>query len=111
MTRSRSMAFREKLAWVTLGSMLIAYTLYFSLLATVFDPSLPDGPRTVQMLMLLGGVTVVQAIVVAIVSAVLAIRARREAQAKPRSEEHTSELQSLMRSSYAVFCLKKKTNQ
>src|SRR3546814_1805818 len=27
-----------------------------------------------------------------------------------RSEEHTSELQSLMRRSYAVFCLKKKTN-
>src|SRR3546814_1030262 len=29
--------------------------------------------------------------------------------ADPRSEEHTSELQSLMRISYAVFCLKKKT--
>src|SRR3546814_7561018 len=28
-----------------------------------------------------------------------------------RSEEHTSELQSLMRISYAVFCLKKKTNK
>src|SRR3546814_10229017 len=28
-----------------------------------------------------------------------------------RSEEHTSELQSLMRSSYAVFCLKKKTHK
>src|SRR3546814_1197351 len=28
-----------------------------------------------------------------------------------RSEEHTSELQSLMRSSYAVFCLKKKKKQ
>src|SRR3546814_3425163 len=27
-----------------------------------------------------------------------------------RSEEHTSELQSLMRRSYAVFCLKKTTN-
>src|SRR3546814_8056446 len=27
-----------------------------------------------------------------------------------RSEEHTSELQSLMRNSYAVFCLKKKTH-
>src|SRR3546814_5205471 len=27
---------------------------------------------------------------------------------RPRSEEHTSELQSLMRISYAVFCLKKK---
>src|SRR3546814_8907202 len=28
----------------------------------------------------------------------------------PRSEEHTSELQSLMRISYAVFCLKKNKN-
>src|SRR3546814_10467741 len=33
---------------------------------------------------------------------------RRRAQ--PRSEEHTSELQSLMRISYAVFCLKKKNH-
>src|SRR3546814_7267924 len=32
----------------------------------------------------------------------------RAAIAHLRSEEHTSELQSLMRSSYAVFCLKKK---
>src|SRR3546814_6883450 len=31
--------------------------------------------------------------------------------ADPRSEEHTSELPSLMRISYAVFCLKKKTNK
>src|SRR3546814_10846380 len=30
---------------------------------------------------------------------------------EPRSEEHTSELQSLMRISYAVFCLKKKKHQ
>src|SRR3546814_1157383 len=29
----------------------------------------------------------------------------------PRSEEHTSELQSLMRISYAVFCLKKKKQE
>src|SRR3546814_2891368 len=31
--------------------------------------------------------------------------------AMDRSEEHTSELQSLMRISYAVFCLQNKTNQ
>src|SRR3546814_3442599 len=31
--------------------------------------------------------------------------------ARDRSEEHTSELQSLMRISYAVFCLKNKTSQ
>src|SRR3546814_3694222 len=30
---------------------------------------------------------------------------------RPRSEEHTSELQSLMRISYAVFCLKKQQNK
>src|SRR3546814_4843671 len=33
----------------------------------------------------------------------------RDAYRELRSEEHTSELQSLMRISYAVFCLKKKT--
>src|SRR3546814_4560669 len=45
----------------------------------------------------------------------LAIAQRTELNADPfliavavRSEEHTSELQSLMRTSYAVFCLKKK---
>src|SRR3546814_8227139 len=36
---------------------------------------------------------------------------RPEVDGTPRSEEHTSELQSLMRISYAVFCLKKKTTQ
>src|SRR3546814_4414561 len=38
---------------------------------------------------------------------------RRACPAEPlaRSEEHTSELQSLMRISYAVFCLKKKTKK
>src|SRR3546814_3087797 len=35
-------------------------------------------------------------------------RAKRD---RARSEEHTSELQSLMRISYAVFCLKKKKNK
>src|SRR3546814_6323228 len=38
-----------------------------------------------------------------------AVRSPRRA--APRSEEHTSELQSLMRISYAVFCLKKKNTQ
>src|SRR3546814_5715318 len=34
-----------------------------------------------------------------------------EQDSSPRSEEHTSELQSLMRISYAVFCLKKKNTK
>src|SRR3546814_8980544 len=36
--------------------------------------------------------------------------ARQKNLPRGRSEEHTSELQSLMRISYAVFCLKKKNN-
>src|SRR3546814_9200801 len=35
-------------------------------------------------------------------------RTADETESRSRSEEHTSELQSLMRISYAVFCLKKK---
>src|SRR3546814_4080903 len=38
-------------------------------------------------------------------------RAEEFIQVSWRSEEHTSELQSLMRISYAVFCLKKKINK
>src|SRR3546814_6135277 len=45
-------------------------------------------------------------------SHVALVRVRRDrGRADQRSEEHTSELQSLMRISYAVFCLKKKINQ
>src|SRR3546814_4593758 len=43
-----------------------------------------------------------------IAAAAHASSALRRSQAACRSEEHTSELQSLMRISYAVFCLKKK---
>src|SRR3546814_1028905 len=46
------------------------------------------------------------------VSTVSAWRRRLHPAARGRrSEEHTSELQSLMRISYAVFCLKKKQNE
>src|SRR3546814_1246359 len=44
------------------------------------------------------------------VAGVLVRVARRDDRRDRRSEEHTSELQSLMRISYAVFCLKKKKN-
>src|SRR3546814_1669057 len=40
----------------------------------------------------------------------LHLRPRIRQSCASRSEEHTSELQSLMRNSYAVFSLKKKTN-
>src|SRR3546814_6456577 len=40
----------------------------------------------------------------------IALMMRHALETGERSEEHTSELQSLMRTSYAVFCLKKKKN-
>src|SRR3546814_2902367 len=40
-----------------------------------------------------------------------AIAVANRIEIEARSEEHTSELQSLMRTSYAVFCLKKKKHQ
>src|SRR3546814_1334157 len=46
-----------------------------------------------------------------IVSPATTARIVEKATALIRSEEHTSELQSLMRISYAVFCLKKKKNR
>src|SRR3546814_8954813 len=42
-------------------------------------------------------------------SAIMLFLSNRFSSVRLRSEEHTSELQSLMRISYAVFCLKKKT--
>src|SRR3546814_3143596 len=44
-------------------------------------------------------------------SAAPAYSRTRPRDSRRRSEEHTSELQSLMRISYAVFCLKKKKEQ
>src|SRR3546814_9383246 len=56
-----------------------------------------------------GGCAILNALTSALFTLVL--RAASEAEHAPagRSEEHTSELQSLMRISYAVFCLKKQT--
>src|SRR3546814_4787650 len=50
----------------------------------------------------------VQACFRALVTTSVMSRASGTARSGSRSEEHTSELQSLMRISYAVFCLKKK---
>src|SRR3546814_4780225 len=60
----------------------------------------------------LAGNTAVIAFALAVVFVFLLLAAQYESLTLPlavRSEEHTSELQSLMRISYAVFCLKKKT--
>src|SRR3546814_6229151 len=54
------------------------------------------------------GAGVAAGLVLSPLAAVIAFIDPGDADAAARSEEHTSELQSLMRNSYAVFCLKKK---
>src|SRR3546814_5292471 len=85
--------------------------------ATPVDATLPHGAEAAQAVDLFVGI----AVVAQHLGRVLSERgcgdgcgAGRGAQLHrlghpPRSEEHTSELQSLMRISYAVFCLTKKT--
>src|SRR3546814_1622118 len=46
-----------------------------------------------------------------LINAVMEVAAKCADHKEHRSEEHTSELQSLMRISYAVFCLKKKNSK
>src|SRR3546814_8097675 len=63
------------------------------------------GSRIMSRLRLLGGAALAVALGVGAWQGIEAMRSPGA-----RSEEHTSELQSLMRISYAVFCLKKKNN-
>src|SRR3546814_2920318 len=69
------------------------------------------SPGPAQRLTVTGGLPCRCALLVSSLSA--SLRFNESSSASPavaaRSEEHTSELQSLMRISYAVFCLKKKT--
>ncbi|GGO97450.1 hypothetical protein [Stakelama pacifica] len=72
------MAYREKLAWLTLAVMLMTYSVYFLMVALWIAPAPPQGAAMLHMLVLFAGVTVVQAVLVAIGAALLAVRARAD---------------------------------
>src|SRR3546814_8014291 len=65
-----------------------------------------DGMKGFRPYLIWFGLAVLLSI--AAIQAMAWLRAHPEHNPAARSEEHTSELQSLMRISYAVFCLKKK---
>src|SRR3546814_290713 len=63
-----------------------------------------------QPIVLAGAAEPSEEITISLAGATVTTTADRQGRFAARSEEHTSELQSLMRTSYAVFCLKKKKN-
>src|SRR3546814_2146415 len=75
---------------------------YYS--GNVLSPDNPTGTGTIRELCNATGYTARN---IEYYTATVANQSRTDI----RSEEHTSELQSLMRTSYAVFCLKKKNTQ
>src|SRR3546814_3112787 len=86
----------------TLIAMGVSATYVFSVVATLAPQIFPAGFRDAH-----GNVGVYYEAAAVIVVLVL-LGQMLELRARERSEEHTSELQSLMRISYAVFFLKKK---
>src|SRR3546814_5056407 len=96
----------------------IAGLLEFAALGTLYDAlGSREGvivkPINVTVDFMRGGIdheTYASAVVTRLGNRVANVEAHAWQQDR-RSEEHTSELQSLMRISYAVFCLKKKTHR
>src|SRR3546814_5469593 len=78
----------------------------FALISETRTVHLPAGVTRLRFEGVADGIDAATAILTGLPGAV--IEKNRDAALLSRSEEHTSELQSLMRISYAVFCLKKK---
>ncbi|WP_440524985.1 hypothetical protein [Sphingomonas sp.] len=72
------MAYREKIAWLTLGCMIVAYTVYFSLVLSGHV-----GPRLLDIVWTFGIVASIQAIVVIVGHIVLAMASGPEGRAQP----------------------------
>jgi multisubunit Na+/H+ antiporter MnhG subunit len=71
------MAFRERIEWLTLTAMVIAYGYYFTMVV-----GYPSGPSLMETLWLFAKISIAHAIFVIIGSIFIAIKWRGEAQAK-----------------------------
>src|SRR3546814_9164116 len=75
----------------------------------MMPPASPDGSSLLRVSVSAAHTAEqVEQIIAAFAEVVAPVQQRLAASSAARSEEHTSELQSLMRNSYAVFCLQKK---
>src|SRR3546814_10013484 len=83
----------------------------FGLATKLQDFELSSDGLVLNILAFNVGVEIGQLLALGAILIAMGFWRRSDAFARQRSEEHTSELQSLMRISYAVFCLKKKHTQ
>src|SRR3546814_3145187 len=94
---------------IGLGLVLSKAPLSAALGAQMAGNAAPSGYGIfLDMPFIIGPLELVGIVVMTLVGTVLATLFPATRAAAVRSEEHTSELQSLMRNSYAVLCLKKK---
>src|SRR3546814_1812458 len=106
---TRQLTFRAVLLAVILAMVLAAANAYLGLFAGLtIATAIPAAVVSMGVLRLLGGGTILENNIVQTGASAGSSIAAGVIFTIPRSEEHTSELQSLMRNSYAVFCLKKK---
>src|SRR3546814_7879850 len=89
--------------WVSITSTVVGLTFLALAVASVITT--PDEEWDVRVVSRLALAVLLSA---AIAAFGIRLLFQHERLVVDRSEEHTSELQSLMRNSYAVFCLKKK---
>lgn len=73
------MAFREKMAWLTLLTMLVAYGTYFTAVAQRWGDT---EPPVVPMLVLFAGITIAQVAIITIATIILAVTAQKDANAR-----------------------------
>src|SRR3546814_5571883 len=101
-----------RMRWNTKAVALFLITMSAPATAQDKAPPLPDGVQATGPAGTSGAIRNYDDVGYAAVGAAASgtISATSPALPAGRSEEHTSELQSLMRISYAVFCLKKKKN-
>src|SRR3546814_9994509 len=81
----------------------ILFTTFSAMVCAAFDPATPVPKRMLTIYL-----SLITNMVALLFHQYAPSPSPLTGSVSPRSEEHTSELQSLMRISYAVFCLKKK---
>src|SRR3546814_3852883 len=98
------------------GKLIASFLYDATLLREAISKSLTGMVKESFILIFLTGVMFAMnwqfALIVCVIFPFIGLTTRRLGRkARKRSEEHTSELQSLMRTSYAVFCLQKNNKQ